>query len=188
MTLAFNAAPFDTNNENTSTYQTDTNYNKTIKKSFSAPNKIDIMKKQLVLSSMDADDSGLVDFNPPSRPTSIGTERTKERSNDVAAEPAEPDEPDEPDDSGYMINSAVPTKLADTNYNQQYAAPQYGVRPEFDANSAFISKLDYMIHMLEEQRDIKTGSVTEEVILYSFLGVFIIFVLDSFARAGRYTR
>jgi hypothetical protein len=28
----------------------------------------------------------------------------------------------------------------------------------------------------------------EEVILYSFLGVFIIFIVDSFARVGKYTR
>ena len=42
--------------------------------------------------------------------------------------------------------------------------------------------------MLEEQRDQKTETVTEELILYSFLGVFIIFVLDSFVRVGKYTR
>ena len=179
MTLAFNAAPFDTNDENTSTHQSDTNHNKTIKRSFSVPNKIDTMKKQLVLQSMDADDSGLVDFNPPARPTSVGTERTKERSNEDNELQPEPN---------YMINTGVSTTLADTNYNEQYAAPYYGGRPSFDTNGAFIRKLDYMIHMLEEQREIKTGSATEEVILYSFLGVFIIFVLDSFARAGRYTR
>ena len=43
-------------------------------------------------------------------------------------------------------------------------------------------------YLLEEQQNEKTGHVTEEVILYSFLGVFIIFVLDSFARAGKYIR
>ena len=51
-----------------------------------------------------------------------------------------------------------------------------------------MKKLNYMIHLLEQQRELKTGSATEEVILYSFLGVFMIFVLDSFARAGKYTR
>ena len=45
-----------------------------------------------------------------------------------------------------------------------------------------------MIHLLEEQQDEKTGHVTEEVILYSFLGVFMIFIIDSFARAGKYVR
>ena len=34
----------------------------------------------------------------------------------------------------------------------------------------------------------KTNTVTEELILYMFLGVFVIFVVDSFAKAGKYTR
>ena len=42
--------------------------------------------------------------------------------------------------------------------------------------------------MLEEQKDVKNGNTTEELILYLFLGVFVIFVVDSFARAGKYTR
>ena len=51
-----------------------------------------------------------------------------------------------------------------------------------------IEKLNYMIHLLEEQQEEKTANVTEELILYMFLGVFVIFVVDSFARAGKYTR
>ena len=51
-----------------------------------------------------------------------------------------------------------------------------------------LKKLDYLIYLLENQRDIKSGSVTEELILYSFLGVFIIYVLDSFSRVAKYTR
>ncbi len=51
-----------------------------------------------------------------------------------------------------------------------------------------INKINYIINLLEEQQDQKTGSVTEEVVLYSFLGVFIIFVVDSFARVGKYVR
>jgi high-affinity K+ transport system ATPase subunit B len=51
-----------------------------------------------------------------------------------------------------------------------------------------LQKLNYMINLLEEQQDEKTNNVTEEVILYSFLGIFIIFVIDSFARVGKYVR
>ena len=51
-----------------------------------------------------------------------------------------------------------------------------------------IEKLNYMIHLLEEQHEEKTGHITEELILYTFLGVFVIFVIDSFARAGKYVR
>ena len=42
--------------------------------------------------------------------------------------------------------------------------------------------------MLEEQKDEKTNNVIEEVILYTFLGIFIIFIIDSFARASKYVR
>jgi hypothetical protein len=49
-------------------------------------------------------------------------------------------------------------------------------------------KLDYMITLLEEKRDEKTESVAEEVILYMFLGVFVIFVLDTFVKTGKYHR
>jgi high-affinity K+ transport system ATPase subunit B len=45
-----------------------------------------------------------------------------------------------------------------------------------------------MISLLEDQQDEKTNNVTEEVVLYSFLGIFIIFVVDSFARVGKYVR
>lgn len=51
-----------------------------------------------------------------------------------------------------------------------------------------LQKLDHIISLLEDQRDEKTGHVTEELVLYCFLGVFIIFIVDSFARAGKYVR
>lgn len=53
---------------------------------------------------------------------------------------------------------------------------------------ALMEKLNYMIQLLEEQQDEKTEHVTEELILYLFLGVFVIFVVDSFTRAGKYVR
>ena len=56
------------------------------------------------------------------------------------------------------------------------------------ANEEFIEKLNYIIHLLEEQHNERTEHVTEELVLYCFLGVFIIFIVDSFARAGKYTR
>ena len=51
-----------------------------------------------------------------------------------------------------------------------------------------LQKLDHIISLLENQQDEKTGHVTEELVLYCFLGVFIIFIVDSFARAGKYVR
>jgi hypothetical protein len=57
------------------------------------------------------------------------------------------------------------------------------------ANSdELIEKLNYIVHLLEEQHNERTDHVAEELVLYCFLGVFIIFIVDSFARAGKYTR
>ena len=68
---------------------------------------------------------------------------------------------------------------SNTNTNMSYSN---------DSNQVLIEKLNYMINLLEEQQDQKTGTATEEVVLYSFLGVFIIFVVDSFAKVGKYVR
>jgi hypothetical protein len=55
-------------------------------------------------------------------------------------------------------------------------------------NDVLLQKLNYMIHLLEEKQDERTNNVTEEVVLYFFIGIFIIFTVDSFARVGKYHR
>jgi hypothetical protein len=51
-----------------------------------------------------------------------------------------------------------------------------------------MKKLNYLIRLMEEQQHEKTNNVSEEVVLYSFLGVFVIFIVDSFNQVGKYTR
>lgn len=51
-----------------------------------------------------------------------------------------------------------------------------------------LNKLNYLIHMMEQQKEKKTGHVTEELILYSFLGIFMIFIVDSFTKVSKYSR
>jgi hypothetical protein len=60
--------------------------------------------------------------------------------------------------------------------------------PTLSKDTQLLEKLNYMIYLLEEQKDEKTGQVTEELILYVFLGVFVLFVLDSFFKTGKYSR
>lgn len=85
----------------------------------------------------------------------------------------------------------VPSTYA-SQYYKQFAPYNYNrLSNELagpGANEEFIEKLNYIIHLLEEQHNERTEHVTEELILYCFLGVFIIFIVDSFARAGKYTR
>jgi hypothetical protein len=58
----------------------------------------------------------------------------------------------------------------------------------YQSPDVLMQKLNYVISLLEDQQDEKTNNVTEEVILYSFLGIFIIFIADTFVKAGKYTR
>jgi hypothetical protein len=87
-----------------------------------------------------------------------------------------------------------------SNYNHVYDPnrvvhkPHYVV-PNAASNSVaggigdeLMKKVNYMIHMLEQQEIEKTANITEEFILYTFLGVFIIYIVDSFSRSGRYIR
>jgi len=76
-------------------------------------------------------------------------------------------------------------------YNRTPHANSAANLPSFnhnDTSDILMKKINYMINLLEEQQDEKTNNVTEEVVLYSFLGIFIIFVVDSFARVGKYVR
>jgi hypothetical protein len=81
-----------------------------------------------------------------------------------------------------------------SQYYQQYVP--YSQQQQNQGDSGLLSgskddlmqKMNHIIQMLEDQQDEKTGSVTEELILYCFLGVFVIFVVDSFVRAGKYVR
>jgi len=75
------------------------------------------------------------------------------------------------------------TSYDTSNMPQPVAAP---IASPLD--SRLMEKINYMIHMLEAQHNEKTSNITEEFLLYMFLGVFIIFIVDSFARAGKYIR
>ena len=79
------------------------------------------------------------------------------------------------------------------NYSTMYDPPkELSKTPYYSkmgiGNDSLIDKINYMIHMMEEQQNEKTNNITEEFILYTFLGVFIIFVVDSFNRTAKYTR
>ena len=81
----------------------------------------------------------------------------------------------------------------ETFYQKPFSEEEYYDKPfEYTVpqtkDAQLLEKLNYMIYLLEEQKDEKTGQVTEELILYVFLGVFVLFVLDSFFKTGKYSR
>jgi hypothetical protein len=73
--------------------------------------------------------------------------------------------------------------VAIPNYGSVNSKPQPSI---YDNRLA--DKINYMIHLLENQESERTANVTEEFILYTFLGVFMIYICDSFSRGGRYVR
>jgi hypothetical protein len=51
-----------------------------------------------------------------------------------------------------------------------------------------MDRLNYMTQMLESMQMEKTNHITEEFVLYSLLGVFMIYIVDGFSRGGKYIR
>jgi len=60
--------------------------------------------------------------------------------------------------------------------------------PSGQNNNQLMEKLNYMIHLLEEQQKEPTQNILEEFALYGLLGIFMIYIVDSFAKVGKYTR
>ena len=84
------------------------------------------------------------------------------------------------------VSQSTYEKINSTDANYKQYIPPYNSPSTQDTELS--KKINYMIHILEEQQDMKHGSVTEELVLYCFLGVFIIYVVDSFAKVGKYVR
>jgi hypothetical protein len=82
-----------------------------------------------------------------------------------------------------------------SNYNKSYEAGAILGKPYYnqsaksgDTGDGVMQKLNYITHILEDIQLEKTSNITEELILYTFLGVFTIFIVDAFARVGKYHR
>jgi hypothetical protein len=193
-------------------------HNKTQKKypkeNFDTEKVNSVLEKIHNNSKTDDDEKmGLGDFNPPPKPQSSGVNKTIATENmmnmtnqnskmlNTLGRAPQPnyennDNLDLNDYSNYGNNASIEEyyKKVLPGYNQNknpVNKPYYNVTnvvPEAPSQDILLQKLNYMISLLEDQQDEKTSNVTEEVVLYSFLGIFIIFVVDSFARAGKYVR
>ena len=209
MSLAMYAAPFEDNiNETLTKNETKNdsliskkrnNNNKTQKQYQPTANteKVNSMLDIMHNSSNDSTND-LGDFKPLAPPTSVGVENTRIKEGMSPIDPPSYDMNinanetymETPEDLRELTHNYM-DKQSVKEYYQKYV-PQYKqrahIQEEIQTPSVLIDKLNYMIHLLEEQQDDKMGSVTEDVVLYSFLGIFIIFIVDSFARVGKYVR
>lgn len=175
-------------------------------------NKVSSVLKEIHNNSEDDDDEKDF-FNPPPKPESMGVLKTtppKESfisplGKTVGKTPVPNDNGrdklDLNDYSNYGDSKSIEEyyKSVLPGYNPQQNnvnTPYYSYREpqSIDMNNSYKSqdvlmqKLNYVISLLEDQHDEKTNNVTEEVILYSFLGIFMIFIADTFVLAGKYTR
>ena len=150
------------------------------------------MKNLLNKITTNTTDGRLTNFNPPPNPI---LNKKEFNPNDLlpAGTPIPPVYKD--------INSSYSANENNlgiyNNYKKSYEAPKnlqkpyyskMGISSDLDDNDKLLEKINYMIHLLEEQQNEKTNNETEEFILYSFLGIFIIFIVDSFTKVGKYTR
>ena len=175
--------------------------NKTLKRRepMKSNSNVDSMMKRIHDDDVndDDDDNGLSNYQPLQPPNSVANERI----DNVNANNMEKRMSEQQNVVPNMnMNTAQAQREGFTQLPSEYAKQYYQQYvPYFNQGSddnspngvnkdELLTKLNQIIYLLEEQQDEKTGNVTEELILYSFLGIFIIFIVDSFARVGKYVR
>jgi len=151
----------------------------------------------------------LGDFNPMPYPTTI----TKKNADNLlqADQPVESQSnPLMPKATNHPFNNATPKHASVyyrpsesngpnyTSYREAYGKeglttqkdPYYShMGPgKGESGDKMMERLNYMTQMLESLQMEKTNHVTEEFVLYSLLGVFMIYIVDGFSRGGKYVR
>jgi len=203
----------DTNNAINRKRQTA--HNKTIKmypKQNFDQEKVNSVLENVHKMSVEGGDDNIGNFNPPPKPVSIGS--TKNAQTTTATDSSStylgkvPHPTNYQREGGLELNNlnakyTVPeeyyknvlpgyrTHTPSSNmepHRRYYSSPSVSMDNNNSSSDVLIKKINYMINLLEEQQDERTHNVTEEVVLYSFLGIFIIFVVDSFTKVGKYVR
>jgi hypothetical protein len=197
MSLAMYASEFN-NNENNNPIQKkrETTRNKTLKRreGFKSNPKIEAMVKKIHDDEEEDNDNDLSEFQPMGNPQSASRERMENNGTDMdeIMESQQMLPPHQQSKQSIQENfTQLPSEYA-KQYYQQYV-PYFNqgsddATPTGVNKDDLLTKMNQIIYLLEEQQDESTGHVTEELILYSFLGIFIIFIVDSFARVGKYVR
>ena len=193
MSLAMSAAPFnETNDESINSLiekKRTLTHNKTQKRHDSGignNQRVKYALEEIHNNSAESEDgNNLDDFKPPPPPISSGVEKTEERTKGkeiyrVSGSPPRPTYEDSNLDMNNIKSVYGTAKKNDEYYNKVipgYRQQQSGNMQEMNNNDILLTKINYMINLLEEQQDERTNNVTEEVVLYSFLGIFIIFIV-----------
>jgi len=162
------------------------------------------------ITSFNTDDK-LGDFNPMPYPTNI----TKRNSDQIVSADESVDNginPLMPKGGKPVFNAPLSEpkyfRASEPNTASQYASyrtaygkegltsggvkePYYakmGINRGGAGTDKMMDRLNYMTQMLESMQMEKTNHITEEFVLYSLLGVFMIYIVDGFSRGGKYIR
>ena len=213
----FNITNFNNNNNNNLIYKKKHNKTQRLIEDFNT-DKVNSVLNSIHNNSFDENNNNMGDFKPINLPQSAAIERLnntikdkklkEENEENEKKEGFQKFEPKPIDNENidlqnlnnlFMNDKEVEKyyKKLDPNYdlnnyknNVSISTPPFNnnYTNDINNNKILIDKINYMIHLLEEQKDNKINNVTEEIILYSFLGIFIIFIVDSFVRIGKYIR
>jgi hypothetical protein len=187
MSLAMFAAPFDDTGIQTNTVSTTTPLEKYKRRNSLAktqrknPNFSD--KVNTVLETMhnlpEENENSLSNYEPLIPPTSAKIDKSP-YSSELLNTSIE--------NSGPSMASFSPLQNNNPIRNNNIYMGTNSSSSRSSEEDPITSKLNYMINLLEQSQDERTSNVFEEVILYSFLGIFVIFMIDSFTRVGKYVR
>ena len=158
------------------------------KQNVKAANKVN-NAMQAIYNNLDGENNELHDFQMPPPPQSMGVERTIENEQQEGEEGyANLEESDEVENIKDFNNTYATSYFNQYIPEQNMQSYQMPVATNMQPPSSSIDdKLTYLINLLEEQKIERTENITEEIILYGFLGVFVIYIVDSFSRYnGKY--
>ena len=178
----------------------------TNKKQISGFNKTNKVQEalQAIHSTLDDDEddennyvSNLENFEPIDAPISASTEKLSSNDIDSIVDKKEK-ERIESFENYFKVNDETSEEEQSsyaTQYYEQYLPPTHLNYKGYDENKNSINtssdldkKINYLIELIEQQKGEKTDNVTEEILLYGLVGVFVIYVVDSFVNIGKYKR
>jgi len=108
-------------------------------------------------------------------------EKTKDKPTDIANIHNNLKEENENELTQFYHKEKVPT-------TEEYSLINNTENYESSVKPNMLNKVNHIIELLEDQKEIKTNQKNEEIVLYCFLGLFIIYIIDSFVSIGKYSR
>lgn len=157
-------------------------------------NKVNALLDKMTATTDANDGQHLSNFSPPKNPE-LSQKKGYTIDDELTRNIPQPIVRKDMGQSNYGSNNLGVAKLA--NYQTSYEVPNSpyyskmgigGGQGSSQGQDKVMEKINYLIHMLESERDEKNDTVVHDFILFSFVGIFVIFICDSFSRGGKYTR